>query len=128
MKPHKPANDAKDNSDARNSPQAHVGHFRPLSPFQNEDLAADGFIPPHGGYENLLSFQKARIVYDGTVRFCECFLDKRDRTLRRLLRFNRLLARRRFRRLDRLDGLDAEMFLRSVQFELHLLAHVAVEQ
>ncbi len=38
------------------------------------------FIPAHGGYERLLSFQKARIVYDGTVRFCERFLDKRDRT------------------------------------------------
>ena len=39
------------------------------------------FIPPHGGYEELLSFQKARIVYDGTVRFCERFLNKRDRTV-----------------------------------------------
>ena len=39
------------------------------------------FIPPHGGYEDLLSFQKARIVYDGTVRFCERFLAKHgDRT------------------------------------------------
>jgi four helix bundle suffix protein len=38
------------------------------------------FIPPHGGYENLLSFQKARIIYDGTVRFCDRFLDRRDRT------------------------------------------------
>jgi hypothetical protein len=38
------------------------------------------FIPPHGGYENLISFRKARIVYDGTARFCERFLDKRDRT------------------------------------------------
>ena len=38
------------------------------------------FIPSHGGYENLLSFQKARIVYDGTVRFCERFLERRDRT------------------------------------------------
>jgi len=39
------------------------------------------FIPPHAGYENLLSFQKARIVYDGTVCFCSRFLDRRDRTL-----------------------------------------------
>ncbi len=39
------------------------------------------FIPPHGGYEQLLSFQKARIAYDGTVRFCERFLNKRDRTV-----------------------------------------------
>jgi len=38
------------------------------------------FIPPHGGYENLLSYQKAVIVFDGTVRFCERFVSKRDRT------------------------------------------------
>jgi hypothetical protein len=41
---------------------------------------SERFIPPHGGYEKPLSFQKARIVYDGTVRFCERFLQKRDRT------------------------------------------------
>jgi len=40
----------------------------------------DTFIPPHGGYESLISFQKARIVYDGTMRFCERFLNPRDRT------------------------------------------------
>jgi len=38
------------------------------------------FIPPHGGYEDLLSFQKARIVYDGTVWFCKRYLERRDRT------------------------------------------------
>ena len=42
---------------------------------------AEHFIPTHGGYENLLSFQKARIVYDGTVRFCQRFLKKSDRTV-----------------------------------------------
>src|SRR5262245_56004413 len=41
---------------------------------------SDTFIPPHGGYEKLLSFQKARIVYAGTVHFCKRFLDSRDRT------------------------------------------------
>src|SRR6476620_9449245 len=39
------------------------------------------FIPPHGGYEELLSFQKARIVYDVTVCFCQRFLARRDRTV-----------------------------------------------
>ncbi len=39
------------------------------------------FIPSHGGYEDLLSFQKARIVYDGTVYFCRRFFAKRDRTV-----------------------------------------------
>jgi four helix bundle suffix protein len=42
---------------------------------------AEGFIPAHGGYEDLLSFQKARIVYDGTVTFCQRFLRSGDRTL-----------------------------------------------
>ncbi|MCC6696331.1 MAG: four helix bundle protein [Candidatus Hydrogenedentes bacterium] len=38
------------------------------------------FIPPHGGYAGLLSYQKAEIVYDATVRFCDHYLDKFDRT------------------------------------------------
>lgn len=40
---------------------------------------AQGFIPPHGGYAGLLSYQKAEIVYDATVYFCDRFLDKYDR-------------------------------------------------
>ena len=40
----------------------------------------DGFIPKHGGCENLLSYQKAEIVYDATVWFCDRFIDKRSRT------------------------------------------------
>ena len=38
------------------------------------------FIPPHGGYQDLLSFQKARIVYDATVWFCSRYLQRGDRT------------------------------------------------
>ena len=40
----------------------------------------NGFIPTHGGYKNLLSYQKAEIVYDATVYFCDRFIDKRSRT------------------------------------------------
>lgn len=40
----------------------------------------EGFIPKHGGYRNLLSYQKAEIIYDGTVYFTRRFLDKYDRT------------------------------------------------
>ena len=46
------------------------GHFRPFSRFPKLNPMPAHFIPPHGGYEDLLSFQKARIVYGGTVRFC----------------------------------------------------------
>ena len=37
-------------------------------------------IPPHGGYRKLRSFQVAEVVYDGTVVFCNRFVDKRSRT------------------------------------------------
>lgn len=40
----------------------------------------EGFIPPHGGYRDLVSYQKAEIVFDATVRFCDRFVDRRSRT------------------------------------------------
>lgn len=40
-----------------------------------------GFIPPHGGYRNLFSYQKAEIIYDGTVYFTNRFFNKYDRTV-----------------------------------------------
>ena len=40
-----------------------------------------GFIPAHGGYQELLSYRKSLIVYDATVQFCKRFMDKRDRTV-----------------------------------------------
>ena len=39
-----------------------------------------GFIPKHGGYKKLLSYQKAEIVYDATVSFCARFIDRHSRT------------------------------------------------
>jgi four helix bundle suffix protein len=42
--------------------------------------ASEGFIPLHGGYAGLLAYQKARIVFQATSRFCERFPEKRDRT------------------------------------------------
>ncbi len=40
-----------------------------------------GFIPPHGAYQKLLSYQKAEVVYDLTFHFCERFLNRGDRTI-----------------------------------------------
>ena len=41
---------------------------------------ANTIIPKHGGYQSLKSYQKAAIVYDATVYFCDRYLSKRDRT------------------------------------------------
>jgi hypothetical protein len=40
-----------------------------------------GFIPPHGNYQKLLSYQKAEVIYDVTFRFCQRFLHAGDRTI-----------------------------------------------
>lgn len=37
-------------------------------------------IPKHGGYRNLKSFQIAQLVFDVTVRFCDRYIGKRNRT------------------------------------------------
>lgn len=37
-------------------------------------------LRPSGGYRGLRSYQTATVIYDGTVSFCERFIDKRSRT------------------------------------------------
>src|SRR2546426_282707 len=34
------------------------------SPYLEYLIMTDGFFPPHGGYQKLLSYQRAEIVYD----------------------------------------------------------------
>lgn len=41
----------------------------------------NGFIPKHGGYERLLTYQKADIIFLGTYHFCEKFLSRFTRTV-----------------------------------------------
>ena len=50
-----------------------------------KESASSGFIPPHGGYQDLLSYQKALIVYDATVYFCNRFFTKFDRTREQMI-------------------------------------------
>lgn len=45
----------------------------------------EGFIPTHGGYRNLITFQKAEIIYDGTVFFCNRYFSKYDRTWEQMI-------------------------------------------
>ena len=41
---------------------------------------AEDLIPVHGGYRKLKSFQVAQLCFDVTVRFCDRYVEKRDRT------------------------------------------------
>lgn len=47
----------------------------------NNEKSPKGFIPAHGGYRQLLSYQKATVIYDGTVYFTKRFFKKFDRTI-----------------------------------------------
>ena len=40
----------------------------------------EGFIPPHGGYQKLLAYQKSLVVYAATLHFCNRFIDRKSRT------------------------------------------------
>jgi restriction system protein len=42
--------------------------------------APPALIPPHGGYQDLQSYKMAEIVHDGTVVFCDRFINRRSRT------------------------------------------------
>src|ERR1700761_6079673 len=46
---------------------------------------SETFIPIHGGYSKLISFQKSEIVYDATVYFTNRFFTKRDRTVDQMI-------------------------------------------
>jgi four helix bundle suffix protein len=59
----------------RPSPLPSLGSFSSL---KNNDIR--GFIPPHGGYKTLLSYQKALVVFQATQYFCKHFIDKKSRT------------------------------------------------
>lgn len=55
------------------------------SPHSDQSHTGNGFIPPHGGYQNLLSYQRAVIVFDITTAFCRDFFRKTDRTVDQMI-------------------------------------------
>ncbi|MEW6302362.1 MAG: four helix bundle suffix domain-containing protein [Verrucomicrobiota bacterium] len=73
---------------------------------------ADGFIPTHGGYQQLLSYQKALVVYDATVYFCERFLSKRDRT------YDQMIQAARSGKQNILEGSEASGTSKETEIKL----------
>lgn len=44
-----------------------------------------GFLPQHGGYQKLITYQRAEIIYDATVYFTQRFLSKSSRTVDQMI-------------------------------------------
>ncbi|MCU0712748.1 MAG: four helix bundle suffix domain-containing protein [Pirellula sp.] len=82
----------------------------------------NGFIPAHGGYEDLLFFRKARIVYDGTVRFCERFLERRDRTV------DQMVQAARSGKQNILEGCMASATSKETEIKLVNVARASLEE
>lgn len=81
-----------------------------------------GFIPAHGGYERLYSFQKARIVYDGTVHFCARFIDPRSRTT------DQMIQAARSGKQNILEGSQASATSKETELKLTSVARSSLEE
>jgi four helix bundle suffix protein len=81
-----------------------------------------GFLPPHGNYSELLSFQKAEIVYDITFRFCHKFLSKGDRTL------DQMIQSARSGKKNILEGSKAAKTSKETELKLSNVARASLEE
>jgi four helix bundle suffix protein len=81
-----------------------------------------GFLPPHGNDEELLSFQKAEVIYDITFRFAHQYLSKKDRTI------DQMIQSARSGKKNILEGSKAAKT--SSEMELHLtnVARASLEE
>ncbi len=85
-------------------------------------MSSSHFIPDHGGYENLLSFQKSRIVYDATYKFCERFLKRGDRTI------DQMVQAARSGKQNILEGSQASGTSKETEIKLINVARASLEE
>jgi four helix bundle suffix protein len=83
---------------------------------------SEGFTPPHGGYDDLLSFQKARVIFDGTVCFCDRFVDKRSRTR------DQMVQAARSGKQNILEGSQASGTSKEAELKLINVARASLEE
>jgi four helix bundle suffix protein len=83
---------------------------------------AVGFIPPHGNYRELLSYQKAEIVFDLTYHFCQRFLDKRDRTV------DQMVQAARSGKQNIVEGCQASGTSKEMEIKLLNVARASLEE
>jgi len=82
----------------------------------------EGFIPAHGGYQDLLSYRKAVIVYDATFRFCERFLNRRDRTV------DQMVQAARSGKQNIAEGSQASGTSKEIEIKLTNVARASLEE
>ncbi len=82
----------------------------------------DGFLPDYGNYEDLLSFQKAEVVYDLTFRFAHKYLSKGDRTI------DQMIQSARSGKKNILEGSKASKTSSEMELKLTNVARASLEE
>jgi len=80
------------------------------------------FIPPHGNYEELLSYQKSVVIYDLTFRFCERFLRRGDRTI------DQMVQAARSGKQNIIEGSKASAVSKETEIKLTNVARASLEE
>ncbi|MBI2820975.1 MAG: four helix bundle protein [Acidobacteria bacterium] len=83
---------------------------------------SDRFIPKHGGYKKLLSYQKAEVVFDATVYFCDRFVDKRSRT------HDQMIQAARSGKQNIIEGSMASATSKETEIKLTNVARASLEE
>ncbi len=83
---------------------------------------SSGFVPPHGGYQDLLSYRKALIIYDASVKFCERFMKPRDRTV------DQMVQAARSGKQNIVEGSMASGTSKSTEIKLMNVARASLEE
>ena len=82
----------------------------------------EGFLPAHGKYRALKSFQKAEIVFDVTYRFCGRFLGKGDRTV------DQMIQAARSGKQNIIEGAKAAVTSKETELKLTNVARASLEE
>ena len=85
-------------------------------------MSDESFIPPHGNYADLLSYQKAEVVYDLTFRFCGRFLMKGDRTV------DQMVQAARSGKQNIVEGCKASGTSKETEIKLTNVARASLEE
>jgi four helix bundle suffix protein len=83
---------------------------------------AEELIPVHGGYRKLKSFQLAQLCFDVTVRFCDRYVDKRDRTHDQMVQAARSGAQ------NIAEGSKASATSKKIELKLTNVARASLEE
>lgn len=85
-------------------------------------MKTPGFIPPHGNYRELLSYQKAEVIYDITFRFAHKYFARGDRTI------DQMIQAARSGKQNILEGSEASGTSKEMEIKLVGVARASLEE